>query len=100
MQSGASSRSGACVAVVVLFLGMAAPAASIAQQTDANGQIVNPQPHTKQQYNQEKKDEKRELKHNQKADKAQGKANRDSAKAARHQRKANAEADKANTPQH
>lgn len=84
----------------VLFFTLAAPAAMIAQQTDDNGQLVNPQPHTKQQYNQEKKDEKHQLKHNRKADKAQAKADRDDAKAARHQRKADAEADKANTPQH
>lgn len=90
----------AFAATALLFFSLATPAALMAQQTDDNGQLVNPQPHTKQQYDQEKKDMKHQLKHNRKSDKAQTKAERNEDRAARDQQKADKEADKANTPQH
>lgn len=83
-----------------LFFSLAGTAGLLAQQTDDTGQVVNPQPHTKHQYNEEKKDMKHQLKHNRKADKAAAKADRNADKAARDQQKADAEAEKANTPRH
>ncbi len=91
-------RSTAFAASAALFFCLIAPAAMLAQQTDDNGQVVNPQPHTKKQYQDEKKDMKHQLKHNQKADKADAKATRQADRAAREQQKADREAAKANTP--
>ena len=88
------------VITAALLFSLAGTAGLAAQQTDDNGQVVNPQPHTKHPYNEEKKDMKHQLKHNRKADKAAAKAGRNADKAARNQQKANAEAEKANTPLH
>jgi hypothetical protein len=74
-----------------------APALALQQpQTDENGQVTNPQPHTDQEYKNEKKHEKKELKHNKKADKAARKAEEHENKSAREQEKSAREADKAN----
>lgn len=67
-------------------------------QTDQNGQTVNGQPHTKAQYNAEKRQEKHQLKHNKKADKAARKAAKEEDNAAAHRAKAEDQYDKANTP--
>jgi excinuclease UvrABC helicase subunit UvrB len=67
-----------------------------AQPMDENGQVTNPQPHTKQDYEQEKKREKKELKHNQKADEAAKKASEHQNKSAYEQEKSAKEAAKAN----
>lgn len=67
-----------------------------AQPTDENGQVTNPQPHTKKEYNDEKKREKKELKHNEKSDKAAKKANEHANKSAAEQEKSAKEAAKAN----
>ena len=92
-------RNATVTATLLLSLaGLAGSTGLAAQQTDDNGQIVNPQPHTKQQYNEEKKDMKHQLKHNRKSDKASAKADRNADKAAHDQRKADAESAKANTP--
>ena len=84
---------------LLLSMGLMGTAATLsAQQRDENGQIVNPQPHTKKQLKEEEKQEKHQLKHNQKADKAATKANREDTKAAGERAKADDEAQKANTP--
>ncbi len=72
------------------------PAQSAQQPMDENGQVTNPQPHTKQEYKNEKKHEKKELKHNEKADKAARKSEKHESKAYREQEKSAREADKAN----
>ena len=84
-----------------LLLGTAGTA-SLAQQQpiDENGQTANSQPHTDQQYHQEKKDMKRQLKHNKKADKAEAKADRHASRASREQQRADTETDKANSEHH
>jgi hypothetical protein len=94
------------IAIATLCLSMGAGTAMVgtptvfAQQTapptDQNGEVTNPQPHTKQEYDQEKKREKKELKHNQKADKAAKKADEHANKSAKEQEKAAKEAAKAN----
>ena len=61
-----------------------------------NGQMTNPQPHTKKEYKDEKKREKK-LKHNEKSDKAAMKANEHANKSAAEQEKSEKEAEKANT---
>ena len=67
-----------------------------AQPMDPNGQVTNPQPHTDQEYKQEKKREKKELKHNKKSDEAAQKAAEHQDKAIKEQEKSQKEADKAN----
>jgi hypothetical protein len=86
------------VATLCLSMGiaMAGTPALLAQQTDENGQVTNPQPHTKQEYKQEKKREKKELKHNEKSDKAAKKSEKHQDKAAYEQEKSANEASKAN----
>jgi hypothetical protein len=92
------------IAGATLFLSMGigvalagTPALALQQpQTDENGQVTNPQPHTDQEYKNEKKHEKKELKHNKKADKAARKAEEHENKSAREQEKSAREADKAN----
>jgi hypothetical protein len=82
------------VATLCLSMGMAMAGtpALLAQQTDENGQVTNPQPHTKQ----EKKREKKELKHNEKSDKAAKKSEKHQDKAAYEQEKSANEVSKAN----
>jgi hypothetical protein len=81
-------------------MAMAGTPALFAQQTapptDENGQVTNPQPHSKQDYDQEKKREKKELKHNQKADKAAKKADEHANRSAAEQERSAKEAAKAN----
>jgi hypothetical protein len=95
-----ANRKWIAVATLCLGMGLMAPAIGAQQspppQSDQNGEVQNPQPHTKQQYENEKKHEKKELKHNQKADKAAAKAQKHENKAAREQEKSAKEAEKAN----
>lgn len=92
------------VATLCLGMGFAMPTLGAQQATpdqtpptDQSGQVTNPQPHTDQEYHNEKKHEKKELKHNKKADKAARKAAEHESKAEKEQDKAAREADKANS---
>lgn len=94
-----TNRKWIAAATLCLGMGFAMPALGWQQTTpptDQSGEVQNPQPHTDQQYHQEKKHEKKELKHNKKSDKAAAKAEKEQSKAAREQDKAAREAEKAN----
>jgi uncharacterized protein HemX len=91
----------AAALTAALLLGTAGSAGLAQQQSiDENGQTANPQPHSDAQYHHEKKDMKRQLKHNKKADKAQAKADRRASRASRDQQRADTETDKANSEHH
>lgn len=85
-----------CLSMGVGMAGTPLFAQQTAPPTDQNGQVTNPQPHTDQEYKQEKKREKKELKHNKKSDEAAQKSAVHQDKAIKEQDKSQREADKAN----